>query len=96
MATKMTKAAAEHFWALADDLRRRLKSRPFKPFAVRLNDGRILKVAQKDTVYLPSHWSALIVTGSRTYFDFVPLVNVKEVVSGREPRKRRENERVSS
>ena len=93
MATKikMTKAAAEHFWALADDLRRRLKSKPFRPFAVRLNNGRVLKVPARDIVFLPPEWSALIVTGPRTYFEFVPIVDVKEIVAGREQAKRSRN-----
>jgi len=39
------------YMALVDDLRMRLKSNPFKPFAIRLDNGRLLKVPQKDVVF---------------------------------------------
>ena len=64
-----------------DLIRQFIKRQPFIPFAIHLNDGRVLQVEHPDFVLLPPRWNIAIVCYPNHKFDFVYIRNIASIAS---------------
>ncbi|MEW6253702.1 MAG: hypothetical protein AB1716_23905 [Planctomycetota bacterium] len=73
-----------------EQLRKTLRTQPFRPFTIHMGDGRVLKVPHPDFVWTHPEGQRTVVVGTGTPDDFeiidLMLVTSIEVVNGRPQR----------